>query len=130
MKFNTPFVREAYEKEKNDGTVKVEKVGYIPPQVQIERMIMAGARLDMSRGYDTLVVDEEPEIDPTRSGNYDLADATIATQMLSDKLDKDKKNSKKVEKSVEKSVKDDKIVSKETENNDKEEISGRITEED
>ena len=63
-----------------DSHSETEQAGYIPPQVQIENMILAGQRLDQSRRalYDFASPDEidEDAYDPTRSGNFDLADAT------------------------------------------------------
>ena len=63
-----------------DPHSETEQAGYIPPQIQIENMILAGQRLDQSRKalYDFASEDEidEDAIDPTRSGNFDLADAS------------------------------------------------------
>ena len=63
-----------------DPHSETEQAGYIPPQVQIENMILAGQRLDQSRKaqYDFASEDEidEDATDPTRSGNFDLADAS------------------------------------------------------
>ena len=59
---------------------ETEQAGYIPPQVQIENMMLAGQRLDQSRKalYDFPSEDEidEDAYDPTRRGNFDLADAS------------------------------------------------------
>ena len=66
--------------EKLDSKSETEQAGYIPPQIQIENMILAGERLNQSRKeqYDFASADEidEDAYDPTRSGNFDLADAT------------------------------------------------------
>lgn len=65
--------------EKNDGVSKVVKIGYIPPKVKIEQMIMAGINLAKVRSqYD---YDSEEEVDfdasdPTRDKNFDFADAS------------------------------------------------------
>nr|WAE43602.1 MAG: hypothetical protein [Microviridae sp.] len=65
--------------EVNSGELITEQAGYIPPKKQIEDMILAGQRLNESRAsYDW---DDEEDIDesasdPTRSPNFDLADAT------------------------------------------------------
>ena len=62
-----------------DSESDTEQSGYIPPKVQIENMILAGQRLDHARSqYDFESEDDIDEglSDPTRSGNYDLADAT------------------------------------------------------
>lgn len=66
--------------EEIDPTTLTEQAGYIPPQVQIENMILAGQRLDASRralyDFDSEDDIDEDASDPTRSGNFDLADAT------------------------------------------------------
>ena len=63
-----------------DPHSETEQAGYIPPQVQIENMMLAGQRLDQSRKalYDFPSEDEidEDAYDPTRRGNFDLADAS------------------------------------------------------
>lgn len=62
-----------------DPESETEQSGYIPPKVQIENMILAGQRLDHARSqYDFESEDDIDDdlYDPTRSGNYDLADAT------------------------------------------------------
>ena len=51
----------------------------ISPKVQIENMILAGQRLDKARSQYDFESEEDIDedlYDPTRSGNYDLADAT------------------------------------------------------
>ena len=63
-----------------DSKSETEQAGYIPPQIQIENMILAGERLNQSRKemYDFSSADEidEDAYDPTRRGNFDLADAS------------------------------------------------------
>ena len=63
-----------------DSKSETEQAGYIPPQIQIENMMLAGQRLDQSRKalYDFSSEDEidEDAFDPTRRGNFDLADAS------------------------------------------------------
>ena len=63
-----------------DPHSETEQAGYIPPQVQIENMMLAGQRLDQSRKalYDFPSEEEidEDAFDPTRRGNFDLADAS------------------------------------------------------
>ena len=63
-----------------DPHSETEQAGYIPPQIQIENMILAGQRLDASRralyDFDSEEDIDENAFDPTRSGNFDLADAT------------------------------------------------------
>ena len=63
-----------------DPHSETEQAGYIPPQIQIENMILAGERLNQTRKemYDFSSADEidEDAFDPTRRGNFDLADAS------------------------------------------------------
>lgn len=63
-----------------DSKSETEQAGYIPPQIQIENMILAGERLNQTRKemYDFSSADEidEDAFDPTRRGNFDLADAS------------------------------------------------------
>ena len=63
-----------------DSHSETEQAGYIPPQTQIENMILAGERLNQTRKemYDFSSADEidEDAFDPTRRGNFDLADAS------------------------------------------------------
>ena len=62
-----------------DSESETEQAGYIPPKVQIENMILAGQRLDHARSQYDFESEEDIDedlIDPTRSGNFDLADAT------------------------------------------------------
>ena len=63
-----------------DPHSETEQAGYIPPQVQIENMMLAGQRLDQSRKamFDFASEEEidEDAFDPTRRGNFDLADAS------------------------------------------------------
>ena len=74
--------------ERPDPVSLTEQAGYIPPQDQIESMILAGQRLNEARAsqYDFASEDEidEDAYDPTRTGNFDLADASqlaMATEM-------------------------------------------------
>lgn len=73
-----------------DPHSETEQAGYIPPQVQIENMILAGQRLDASRralyDFDSEEDIDEDAYDPTRSGNYDLADASQASLRIQDSL--------------------------------------------
>lgn len=73
-----------------DSHSETEQAGYIPPQVQIENMIMAGQRLDASRkalyDFESEADIDESAIDPTRSGNFDLADATQMSFAVDDSM--------------------------------------------
>ena len=76
---NTAATRErTYERP--DPVSLTEQAGYIPPQDQIESMILAGQRLNEARAsqYDFASEDEidEDAYDPTRTGNFDIADAS------------------------------------------------------
>ena len=66
--------------ERPDPVSLTEQAGYIPPQEQIESMILAGQRLNEARAsqYDFASEDDidEDASDPTRRGNFDLADAS------------------------------------------------------
>lgn len=71
--------RTIFPREKNTGELKVETSGYIPAKNQIETLIQAGMRLSEYRreaydfGHGEPVDDNY--VDPTRSPNFDLADA-------------------------------------------------------
>lgn len=87
--------------EHNDGKSFVETAGYIPAKQKIESFMQAGVNLQTFRSQydypDGVPEGVEPEVDPTRSGNFDLADAsglaTAALNRLSEvKTQKDKKD--------------------------------------
>lgn len=86
MQFQTRYNHQSSPPEVNSGKSLVEKAGYIPAQARIENMMLAGQRLiehrqelyDFKRG-------EEPDesfYDPTRSKNFDLADAFIMREAI------------------------------------------------
>lgn len=90
---------------KMDEVSKVETAGYIPADRQIEMFIQAGRRLDQARReqFDFAEGEEVPEDaqpDPTRSGAFDLADATQlgralnakAKSVIRERADKEVKN--------------------------------------
>ena len=66
--------------EKIDSSSITEQSGYIPPERQIQDMMNAGRRLQEYRmsQYDFASPDDIDESlsDPTRSANFDLADAS------------------------------------------------------
>jgi len=77
----------------------VETSGYIPAKIQIENLIMAGRRLDVYREEmydypDGLSDDDNPILDPTRKGNYDLVDAQNDMENLKKRI---KKNGEEME---------------------------------
>lgn len=87
MDFNTRYARPiSAPAEAVDSKSKTETAGYIPADVQILRLIEAGKRLDAYRkeAYDFNPDEEVPDdfIDPTRSGSFDLADASIARRAM------------------------------------------------
>ena len=63
---------------------KTEQTGWLPPQLQVQRLVDAGQRLDDYRKfvYDFQNMDEIPDseveqyIDPTRESDFDLSDIT------------------------------------------------------
>lgn len=81
MVFTTPYKENRFKTppEENSGKTLVETAGYMSAQKRIENMILAGQRLvdyrksqfDFPEGE----IDESFE-DPTRSPNFDLADAS------------------------------------------------------
>ena len=90
MKFSTKYERFPTVKETNLGETMTERAGYIPPKIQIEQMILAGARLDQQR-KDLYDFTEEQEddgsfMDPTREPGYDLADASVQAKQVEDSI--------------------------------------------
>ena len=90
MQFQTKYTHEKSPGEVNLGKSLVEKAGYIPAQARIENMILAGQRLvehrkemyDFSDGKDI----DESFTDPTRSKNYDMADAFIMSEVIKNNI--------------------------------------------
>ena len=76
--------------EKLDSKSFTEQAGYIPPKDQIESMILAGRRLDDHRkslyDFDSEEDIDEEAYDPTRSGNFDLADASQVNYSVQQRL--------------------------------------------
>lgn len=73
--------------EAGGGASKTEQAGYIPPKVQIERMILAGERLAASRKeeFDS-ELNGELIGDPTRVPGFDMADASRMAADVSERL--------------------------------------------
>lgn len=72
-----------FDKEPGRGPRITEQAGYIPVDVQVKNMILAGQRLGEYRreAYDfepDVDVPDDVDVDPTRSPNFDLADGTQA----------------------------------------------------
>ena len=80
MNFSTKYSLQKTPPEVNKGPSHVEKAGYIPAQARIENMMLAGQRLVAHRAemYDFKELKDIDEnfIDPTRSKNFDMADAS------------------------------------------------------
>jgi len=78
----------------NSGEIKVEKAGYIPIRDQINQMLLAGRRLNEYRKefYDSTNPRDDIDVDPTRSPDYDLADAFTDSHVLEEKFIESKKN--------------------------------------
>ena len=80
MNFSTKYSLQKTPPEVNKGPSHVEKAGYIPAQARIENMMLAGQRLVAHRAemYDfkELKDIDESFTDPTRSKNFDMADAS------------------------------------------------------
>lgn len=95
MDFTTRYNHKPDTGEANNGPKIVESAGYINAKTRIENMMLAGQRLvdyrkakyDSNNGED---IDDIP-IDPTRSGSYDLADATMQMQNIENNLNESKK---------------------------------------
>lgn len=72
----------------------VETAGYLPADVQIEQLIDAGRRLGEYRKerYDLESTEDFDDIepDPTRSGNFDMADATVLQRVVNGRLEQQK----------------------------------------
>lgn len=69
--------------EPGGGKSIVETSGYVPADVRIKELLMAGVRLADYRAerYDWpqgSIVDEDKLVDPTRRPGYDMADAAQA----------------------------------------------------
>jgi len=98
--------------EVNSGEVMVEKAGYIPADEQIRNMIEAGMRLGEYRREEYDYAEEEvsadeplPPVDPTRSQEFDMADASQISLGLRERLkearDADKAKKKAAEPAAE-----------------------------
>lgn len=86
MKLFTWFDRPEKVLEKGGGPSKTEQAGYIPPAVQIGRMLQAGERLREARREEFQGTTDE-ELDaaavlPQNRPGYDLADATAELRQV------------------------------------------------
>lgn len=82
--------------EKNSGKTLVETAGYISAQKRIENMILAGQHLVDFRKSQFDFPDKDSInddfYDPTRSKNYDMADASQARIAIAHKYNNVQKN--------------------------------------
>lgn len=85
--------------EYNSGEKMVERYGFVSVRDQFRRLIQAGKRDALYRGYDS---DIQPDIDdlqydPTRRQNYDLADYTADVAEVRRRLKESKEQKLKEE---------------------------------
>lgn len=101
--------RPKFNLEKGGGKLITEQDGYVPVRIQVETMLDAGRRLMEARRNAEFDIPEgseieDAEIDPTRSPDFDLADASAIDRALGERsfqVDKEleeKKNAKVEEK--------------------------------
>lgn len=92
MKFKTHYTSEPYPGEVNSGEILVETAGYVSAEKRISNLMLAGQRLaDYRKGlydFDHNQELDESFSDPTRSKNYDLADAFQDELSLHERLSK------------------------------------------
>ena len=95
MLFMTRYKRPDPVYEEGGGELLVETAGYIPPKKQIEQFMLAGKRLEASRRelFDFADGKDTGEFDPTRSPNFDMADAS---QLLNPAAERVREGIKKV----------------------------------
>lgn len=105
MTFFTQFSnRPQYAGQAMDDSYIVEMGGYVDPKTQIEAFLLAGKRLVAGRAeaYDYPDgKDDGLPMDPTRSKNFDMADASQALNLYEEKVETTKRNLKKLQKEQE-----------------------------
>jgi hypothetical protein len=86
------------EGDKMSTETLTEQAGYIPANIQVERLILAGQRLDAFNKAMYDFEDEDQSVwdfnDPTRDPNYDMADASQSLQDLAARYKKAEKEAK------------------------------------
>lgn len=91
VRFNTPYDRVRQPPEVNPGGSNVDRAGYISAHKRIENIMYAGQRLVQSRremyDFEGDEIDEDFN-DPTRSKNYDMADAFQADLAAKERIAK------------------------------------------
>lgn len=89
--FVKPYATTPEKGERNSGELKVSTLGYVPAEVQINRLIDAGIRLDAYRKgeYEFTADEEVPHdyIDMTREPGFDPADAHQIQMSLTEMFD-------------------------------------------
>jgi len=109
MEFQSTYKRLPHHPEKNLGERIVETAGYMTNKQKIESILNAGRRLVDYRKeqYDFQDVVDEDFFDPTRSKNFDMADATILARQTENRLKAQKKaHDDKIEAEKDKSLPD------------------------
>lgn len=92
--FNTHYERKKSPAEKNNGKRHVDKTGFIPAQRRIENIINAGRRLVAARSEMYDFPDDKIDenfIDPTRSPNFDMADAFQLSEVAKNNMQESKR---------------------------------------
>ena len=73
--------------EDNKGPVLVDRAGYVSGEKRINALMAAGMNLIQSRREEFDSFDgSEPEIDPTRSPGFDMADASMMARSVNSRL--------------------------------------------
>ncbi len=89
-----------------------EQAGYIPAKIQVERLIIAGKRLDEYKKemYDFSPEDKvgDPEVIKVRDPNYDLADGFKDNEDVQGRLREQEKNKVDFDKEKEKKASEEK----------------------
>lgn len=91
MVFQTKHTKEPFKGEINNGERLVETKGYIPADQQILALMRAGKNLSEYRreAYDFPSIESVDLnfFDPTRSSNFDMADATAINQAIAERIE-------------------------------------------
>jgi len=100
----SPYNRPKRAPEVNSGELVTESAGYIPAKNLIEGMLQAGQRLgeyrDTMYDYQTENAPEDIEmsLDPTRTRNFDMADASAIENAVTNNLKEQEKKAKEEKK--------------------------------
>lgn len=93
VKFGTQWIVPLFSYAEKGDPRSITETAYVPPQVQIQDMIDAGARLAAARKarFDTVELqldaeDDDVPLDPTRQPGVDLVDVQKAAQAVSTRL--------------------------------------------